>query len=278
MYEHEYVEILDKDFKPHFIAYFDILGYKQHMEKGRAVEIANKISYTIEKMRNEFELYRLGRINSPPENEAKLKVFSDNFIVFSEHDWLAVFQSAARVQMTLALNNVFVRGSLCYGELFFDDEFLCGEGIVLAHEIESQNAIYPRIIVDQKFVEEAKKRIAIHVHGLEGESPDAPVGLVEKMLHKELEDISTDFDGCMFVDYLKAEVLSYEVQKNVHNLQAIADMLSLHKENIECNMNSDNRKILQKYQWCKNYHNHFCQENNYPAFIIGNLDLAGISP
>jgi len=167
----EKIVIANSDFKPHFIAYFDILGYKQHVAKGRAVEIANKIASSIEGIWDNFDMRKYGGDVSAPEDEAKLKVFLDNFIICSERDWHAVLQNAVRVQMYLALNDVLVRGSLCYGDLFFSNEFLCGDGIVLAHEIESQTAIYPRVIVDKPFIDEAKKQIDAHVERLRSKSP-----------------------------------------------------------------------------------------------------------
>jgi len=248
--------ITDSDFRPHFIAYFDILGYKQHMEKGRSVEIANKIASSIEGVWENFDMRKYGGDVKIPEDEAKLKVFSDNFIICSERDWHAVLQNAIRVQMHLALNDVLVRGSLCYGNLFFSNEFLSGEGIVLAHEIESQTAIYPRVVVDKLFMDEAQNQIDAHVERLR-KKPHNQADFVKEMLDRELEYITIDFDGCMFVDYLKYEISSYEIQRhlpNDPNRETIKEILTLHRDNIARSANSSNRKISQKYQWCRNYH------------------------
>jgi hypothetical protein len=72
-------------------------------------------------------------------------------------DW-ELFYLAAN-QLALATNGVLVRGGICIGDLFVraGKTMLFGPALVKAYKLESEYAVYPRIIIDRDLIWEAEK-------------------------------------------------------------------------------------------------------------------------
>jgi hypothetical protein len=145
---------------------------------------------------------------------------------------------------------VFVRRSLSYGELYFDEKFVCGAGISHAYKLENEIAIFPRIIVDESFIAAYRELGELDL--------------------TTTEALCLDFDGFYFLDYLRTlenGINMTPVGKETESLDESikmkrTDFFQVHKEQIETNLaNNKNPRVLQKYQWCKNYHNQVCDEN-----------------
>ena len=287
--------IVDKDdFEPqgHFIAYFDILGYEHKIKEvggaSKLAEIINKnilLAQDIASIFNGSEHIRAKEINF------KLKAFSDNFILCSENDFLSVLFISTVLQGRLITDNIFVKGALCYGDLYFGKEFVCGEGLIHAYKIESEIAIFPRIIVDDSFsiaaVDEVKKSTSDRSDLRLQYAKNSDMERLDLSFQEiGLEAFSTDFDGYTFIDYLKTWHSFYYMPptgKTLHPYQeAVArlaneqpldegllelfSVLCQHQRYVEKNLVDyrDQRRVLQKYQWCKKYHNNFCRQYNYP--------------
>jgi len=222
----------ENDFIPkkQFIAYLDILGYEQLIkEDGGAIKIAKKIDANIKGIILSQSIF------GEKEMKFNIKVFSDNFIICSETRGDIVFILANILQINLATDGIFINGSICYGTLLFNDNFICGQGIIDAYKIQSEIAIFPRIIVDDSFILKARNT-------WQGK-------------------IKRDFDGYAFVDYLRT-IMGLEME--------VIEFLSIHSYQIDMNImfHALNPRVLQKYQWCKNYHNEFCKQYGYENYII----------
>jgi len=253
--------------KPHFIAYFDILGYAELIAKDDGdIRLVKMICHYVEKLREMFS--DPIRFDNRPEYDLKLKVFSDNFVICSERNWREVLSLTALLQRRLVMSNVFIRGALYYGDLFFNDEFISGRGLVEAYKIESQTAFFPRVIVDEKFTDEAIAETNIIIDEIVKKMPRWTHD--NDYLLKELRYITTDFDECKYIDYLKAEHLFVLDLQGTYPDSDFVKLLTTHRDNVASNveLHCANRKVLQKYQWCKNYHNNFCNSNSYPELTI----------
>ena len=260
--------ISEDRFKGHFIAYFDILGYEQYIRKeNKAVEIMDAIKGVIHQIRNNEEVQ--GSKNYS-DGEVKLKVFSDNFIICSERNWQLIMEIALILQIEFAKRSILIRGSLTYGSLYFDDEFICGEGIIKAYNLESQVAIYPRVVIDKIYLEKTNGEVRRYAQNImnedasKGESLGRQVDEIEKFLK---ECIIEDFDGVRFIDYLSRRAFAHYIYQlgyeAVRYESEIDGFLKAHGEHIKANLAIDNLKIRAKYSWAKNYYNKSCKEQEY---------------
>jgi len=245
--------------KGHFIAYLDILGYESKIVQDDET-LYNTICKFIRLFNNILEgVYTpyLGK-----NDIIKMKAFSDNFISCTETDGLALLNIIANLQFALSCQDTFVRGSMCYGNMIFNEDFVYGKGVIEAYKIESEIAIYPRIIIDNSFITGVAKL----------GTPEQFKPTTFNNTCSYLRDFTCiDFDNCRFVDYLGVAhgiTTTGKEESKEDRIKYFLDSLSAHKTHIQNNIKTKDRRIEQKYQWCKNYHNSFCEKNKYVDFII----------
>lgn len=152
--------------KEYYIAYFDILGYRQffkdcpEMVESLLNEIHNaiiNIKKTLSVPKN-VDFFNLTGVNF----DFKVKVFSDNVIICLEIDGnnnfpytnvncseklkaLIFLDFISTIQRGFIINyKLFVRGSVTIGKISFNDDYVFGEGLIEAVDIE-EHTVYPRI-------------------------------------------------------------------------------------------------------------------------------------
>ncbi|MCL2284835.1 MAG: hypothetical protein FWC32_00555 [Firmicutes bacterium] len=260
-----------KDFTPkdQFIAYIDILGYEMHMKKHGAGELAQALDKIIMGVAS-FPAFPT--IDS--KSRSKFKVFSDNILICSETNWYEVLLHVQYIQQYLLAAGIFSRGCMLYGELYFDDNFVCGQGIIDAHRLESEVAIFPRIIVDESFIVKMEPSIPdFYETALQAESSRQRMDFSQVKLKDNWVEIfelfKKDFDGMFFFNYMvlleATDSTSQEEKESI-----FAERLIHHRNIIKQNLinNVNNKRILQKYQWCQNHHNEFCRQHGYHNLTI----------
>jgi len=173
--------------KPQFIACLDILGYKEKMkELGGAEELLRALYIAIEQARGILE-----EISTREAVDAvTVRAFSDNIIICSEKRWDILLAITALSQAEFHRRGIFVRGALCYGGICIHSEFVFGEGIILAHEIESKIVIFPRVIIHESFAN------AVIANGKKTEPEN-----VFEFIGMGMPNF-VDFDGFMVLDYI----------------------------------------------------------------------------
>lgn len=150
--------------KEYYIAYFDILGYKEFFKKqsDSVPKLLDSIHNAIEHTNNRIENVN----NSPIMNELgnidiKIKVFSDNILLcmdmlcgkLEQLRLLAFFQIVADIQCGFVNDYaLFVRGGICKGTLSFNENYVFGQGLVDVVTMEAR-AKYPRIIISDDLIE-----------------------------------------------------------------------------------------------------------------------------
>lgn len=226
-----------RDFTPtkHFIAYVDILGYG-HLIKERGITTMAKI---IDEAIREARAF-------PEVKGVKQKVFSDNFLFCgtTEQEGIEIYKVVSYLQHTLILEGIFVRGAMCYGNISWSDDFVCGDGLIDVYKLESIAAIYPRILVHDNFISHLEP------------------------MHKMYGKLDDDYFH--FVDYLKLCLSLIAYDDSEKTVEIILDYLALHRDLVVKNLlvYRGNTKIQEKYQWCKRYHNNFCKEHGFSDYLI----------
>jgi hypothetical protein len=144
-------------------------------------------------------------------------------------------------QVGLISEGYFLRGALTIGKICARKTRVFGPALVRAHSLESEFAIYPRIVIDPVVFEEYESEPLLRneIHDLETEKK-----YIARLVRR-------DSDGLYFLDYLRA-CLS-EFNEEGQELLFLLDHKRLIVKN-GARLDGLN-KIAAKYLWLATYHN-----------------------
>lgn len=222
----------------YFVAYVDILGASELMKKNDVVFLKNLKTIFEDVLYNIKTFKDFKDINV----DIKARIFSDNIIFavkktscdkddFTNLYFLTVCVADFQKRCLLE-HSILLRGGLSVGQLCITDNFVFGSALVRAYFLESNIAIYPRIIIDDDLLSECRWI----------------------NLYDDLKYI--DFDGCYFVNYLtkltdeEKDILSNYCQRYWLDF-------TIDKNN---NRQTD-LKIKQKRLWFQNYFRDYVELN-----------------
>lgn len=129
-----------------YAAILDVLGYRQRLEEDR-----NKASLDFKD-----ELHRaLQSLNTFNEATYSYQAISDTIILTcSDRDnFIEFLQVLKEIMIAFLKENLFIRGGVAYSQHFKSGQITYSHAIAKAHEIESNMALYPRIVVDHNIIE-----------------------------------------------------------------------------------------------------------------------------
>ena len=149
----------------------------------------------------------------------------------------------ATYQLSMTQYGFFVRGGVAVGEAYFDEYVQSGEAFLKAYDTEKQRSIYPRIVLSEDAVAEARVSCSYHA------SDSCPLDRL----------FAVDADGEVFVNYLSCVFDIFDLETS---RQDILEYIDDHREMIEKNLlaSESNLKVYRKYQWAARYHDFFCDE------------------
>lgn len=128
------------------VSFFDTLGWRAHINK--AGTDPGRIAYLASLPR----LFSSTVISLAEHMEgAHISSFSDNVVASIPYrpDWvLPSLEGLASVLVGAACMGFFLRGAVTIGDLFHDDQIVFGPALNRAYELESEEAVYPRILFD----------------------------------------------------------------------------------------------------------------------------------
>lgn len=154
--------------KEYYIAYFDILGYKESLKNN--TDLINELLDIIHSVISGTKNY-INEINNSPLVGAvanvniQYKAFSDNILLclektdsaFETNRLLIFLSSVADIQQKFSVQHgLFIQGGITQGPLAISDDFVFGQGLIDVVEMES-SAIYPRIVLSQIIVNDLKQ-------------------------------------------------------------------------------------------------------------------------
>ncbi|AYY25134.1 hypothetical protein AB1I77_27315 [Bacillus paranthracis] len=234
---------------PSVVTFIDVLGFSQLGMKafanGTGNEFLEQIHASLKKARSNItEQFPL----------AKVKVFTDNVVIGwpiheegdGEGELGITFLNLAEYQFLLTLDGFFTRGGVSVGYHFMDEETVLGPELIMTYKLESQVAVYPRIILS----ETSKDKVREYINY--SPQPDNAFNSV----------LLEDMDGEWFLNYLNALFTWYEDDVSNNDYTPFFPHLEAHRNNIERALDTyaNNHKLLKKYAWIANYHNYFCDE------------------
>ena len=230
----------------YFVLYIDLLGSENRIKCDTDDTWLNAI--------NKLYLRAIDYTKSLDENlyriEYQVKIFSDNIVVavkrpikFPGYDNRLYFlMYVASYIQTHALIDYswLLRGCLTIGDLYIDNNFVWGKALTRVINIESNLAVYPRIIMDEELVIN-RREVA--------DEPKQESGNNRSIEETDfLFPVMKDSDGLFSRDYFAIQVQS---DPNI-TLREIVDK----SNNIISDLEQEADKameILQKIEWVKSY-------------------------
>ena len=212
------------------VAFIDILGSKLFIESDKGLDVIHKeYKRTLNDFNDKYIAYGF---------EMGVRIFSDNILFFIKVPQykdpainlkiktlyiMKLSTSIKLFQNALLIQNILVRGGITYGDFFVDDVMVWGKALIRAYKLESEIAIYPRIVLDPD----------VDIDRSVFECSNMPA--ISHALYK-------DDDGLEFINFandLKSHGISTERIK-----------LFIEKE---LEINKTNVLVFKKYEWIKNY-------------------------
>lgn len=242
-----------------FCAYIDVLGFSEKIISNDLVFFNTYLNALHKELKHVENMHHLS--GKEGFKSFELKIFTDNFVFghpwddeFGESELGKIFDVLSHIQLTFAKSNIFVRGAISVSDLYMDENIVLGPAIIESYKLESEKAIYPRIILSNEVVEIVKKHIDYYAE--HDYSPQSKEYLV-------------DIDGFYFINYLFT--LFYD---NDYPEEVIVNELTAHKNAVLDNIKrfTDNFKLFDKYSWTAKYHNYFCDNFVLPRFPDIELD------
>ncbi|MDY8026143.1 hypothetical protein [Paenibacillus polymyxa] len=221
------VDNYDRETSQHIVAYLDILGIAARMKRGY-----ERQKLAMNKLHNlyDFSMNISKEIDMEGYSDIQFKIFSDNIIIvkkLSEQpekrllDIKALLFCVSNFQCLEVKDSVgwLVRGGISIGELFIDETMVWGEALLKAYDLESNSAIYPRILLDSNLLPQ--------------------IGPDEELT----EFVRKDFDNLCFLNYLYIQHFGGQFLKN--GFQMMLDELN----------GRYSERVYQKLCWHMNYVN-----------------------
>jgi hypothetical protein len=234
----------DVQYERCLIVYIDILGFKQKIDTESANHISRCIRIIAEAV--EPDRFKTKFSKMPRENFVN---FSDLCVLWlpleDEGKWTPIGWITSQIlklvhaqSWLLFDEQLLIRGGVTIGSLAKSYGQIFGPGLVRAYELESKEAKYPRILVDECVIQELRRNPRLCVH-----DPETDASYLKAMLQK-------DEDGKLFVDYLR--IAAGELDDPSVYPGYMTKLRGFIDERLK--LFAEAESIREKYEWLSKYH------------------------
>ena len=181
-------------YEDRIVCFLDILGFADHI-RDTIRQDGSEDEDRIKNIAAAFEIIRyLLDIDKPEKREGKeVTQFSDSIVIsFPIGEESGVFHALLEilwVQINLVLRTMLCRGAVSKGKLIHTEKMLYGPAFIDAYRLESNAALYPRVILDESIVEIGT--LAHARHHREGNERQSIMSL-----------LCRDSDGMYYINYI----------------------------------------------------------------------------
>ena len=233
-----------------YVAFLDVLGFKNLVFSKKA-EDKEKIELYFEVVNSAIKYLE----SIPSKKDIGSIVISDSIILSvpfgnSDEENLQhlrhLFVAVGLIQIGLALSDIWIRGAISSGDAYFDikKNQVVGDAYINAYLLEESLAITPRIIIDNKIIQELKFKNAKEF--IDKVNSERFNNWGECILYtwddKHSDSIKLEKDIPLFIDYLDF-TLYFKSEEHISTLI----------ENIEKNM-YHSTKLYKKFKWVTDYY------------------------
>lgn len=220
------------------VAFIDVLGVKNRVKKN--------LTETLE------SLWLINHYLLKEQSKNKqliIRSFSDNYLLALKNDGANDASNFSLISNTvgnlanrcLRLYNILIRGAIVKGKLHIDNQIVLGPALIKAYQLESEVAIYPRIIIDDQI-------LSNKFTSLSARNNDYTGGLFQDT------DLLWCLNSLKFCNDLIEQTFRENLKNNIY-------------QQIKEAQETKNERVLAKILWLKNYINSFYQQN-YNILLI----------
>lgn len=160
------------------LAFIDILGWKEAVAHKSANELYQLLSTVIYRSKSfnsnskktikemVFQEKSKGRnpIINPLAMDFEFSIFSDCIVISLQKDYgLRILGEVGDIIRDFLQKGYLVRGGICIGKLYHKDAVIFGPALIKAYKLESRDAVFPRVIIDEKVIDFYSKDESINV-------------------------------------------------------------------------------------------------------------------
>lgn len=229
------------NYENRFIAFIDILGFKNIIDKTLMDQetyktVLSAVNYISGVRKENYEgfLSEYGILK-------EVSVFSDSIVISYAYDITGglfhILMDLVFISFNLTASGIFIRGGVTYGELYHKESVCFGPAMIKAYKLESEEAIYPRIVVDEVAI-----KYGIIYHG-SANTHEHEAEYLESLLAKGK-------DAKYYLDFLSQ---SQEFDQSYDYFVVIKKIRNETIKNLKEYNNI--RKIFKKYKWFAKYYN-----------------------
>lgn len=230
------------NYQKSFVCYFDVLGFRSFINNKDQVELY--FGYIVDALKKVVSDSKLG-------TQIKYHLISDAVVLAipiegqNKIDCLReLLAKVAITQYYLAVNNIWIRGSVTYGEIGFstDEKIISGIALAEAYELEKL-ALYPRVIIDPRICAELK--------------------LTRTELVKNVNVPSAGFGGSWIYDEEKSSYIPNMLPMKDYLFINFMTMATRQHENVKIEISKIYQNLrnnlyslppqIEKYQWVRDY-------------------------
>ena len=241
-----------------YVAFIDVLGFKNLVLNEDERE---KLDSFFETVKRVFEILNIQK------GQIKKFLISDSIILViedGEDNFKMLLRAIQKLQAYLALKDIWVRGAISSGDIYFEyspegEQIIYGEGLIRAYELEKK-AVYPRVILDPRLITLInpnfnrdtfmRKYSSFYTHTqneLDFRSNDIPFQKLSENLIATLgRENYQPHDNDMFVSY--GTQIIYEQFATSGSPNYLDELYNHLKKEIY-----QNYEHYPKYSWAKNY-------------------------
>jgi hypothetical protein len=231
------------EYKKHLLTYLDIMGFRDLIQE------STKDPTKVDAIRKILELTRrkmdIG-LNVSTHGTAKTANFSDLIIrarpLTGEHqtvDWVnyELLHLAAIQSEITCRYGILLRGGISISDLYMENNMVFGPALVRSYELESELALYPRIVIDPAIIALKHRGLLFNTYRMQGD------------------------DGVFFVNYLYGRFR--EIHKVIAGFEDKFKLVAAHRKVAKAKLkegHSKSERVLRKFIWLALYHNAVLKE------------------
>ncbi len=237
----------DISYESRYVAFLDLLGFKDMVEqstKNQSIlnNISKALNYTYEVQHNNYHGFL-----SQVEFGKQVTTFSDSIIISYSTSTPAggfhILMDLIYICIDLLYNGILVRGGVTVGQLVHDERKCFGPAMNEAYKMESDEAIYPRILINKNVLD----------FDLENPGSANTVEQENKYLLGLIKAVP-DNKNLFILDYLKQ-------YNELDDIYTYLDFISNTRDFIIESLSKfeKNERVYKKYEWLKRYYNETIQ-------------------
>jgi hypothetical protein len=184
--------------------------------------------------------------------------FSDTIVLSEEDNQYGLYNIISNLcilSLRLLKIGTFIRGAVTIGPVYHEGSIIFGPALIDAYKLETDFAIYPRIVIADKLVAE--------LESWQHSSPIDPLNIIT--MCKDL--LRRDFDGLYHLDWFSEEGMKFEKYSipAKERQQILEGFRSIISESLKSN---SDLKILIKLRWVARYFNKIVEQDRFEIALI----------